>query len=403
MQAERTYRRIMHLDMDTFFVSVERILDPSLMGKPVIVGGMPFERGVVSGCSREARVFGVHSAMPLRKAHQLCPHAVFMHGHGVYYGLYSDSVADIIEQEAPQFEKASVDEFYIDISGAARALGDERDWCRSLKQRITGELSLPLTFGVGNGKTVAKIATNVGKKSGDLHIEPGREEAFLAPLPVRMMPGIGEVTELSMKTLNITTLGQLAQLPLRVLTELFGKHGKTLQDRARGIDPTPLTLYQRQKSLGSEHTFPEDVDDRERMVTALKYLSTRIGRDLRDKGFLAKTITLKIRDHKFTTNTRAAHCDYTNADHRIFDVALHTFNALYQQGTPLRLIGITTSDLIEDYEQAALFAGRDEQLQRLYKGIDGIRDKYGKYAITYGSVLELFEDEADREKTNNAA
>jgi DNA polymerase-4 len=214
------------------------------------------------------------------------------------------------------------------------------------------------------------------------------------------MPGIGEVTEQAMKTLNISTIGHLANISSRVLAELMGKNGKSLQERARGIDTTPLALYQRQKSLGSEHTFSEDVNDPAVLITTLKYLSARIGRDLRDKGLTAKTITLKIRDSRFNTTTRAAKCDYTNADHRIFDIAVQTFLRVHVQGTPLRLIGITTSDLIEDYEQTMIFAENQERLQRLYESLDWIRDRYGKYAVTYGSTLVLHEYEGGRGNRN---
>jgi DNA polymerase IV len=391
------------MDMDTFFVSVERLIDPSLEGKAVIVGGKPFERGVVAGCSRETRIYGVHSAMPLRKAYQLCPHAIFMYGTSKYYSLYSDRVASIIEEEVPLYEKSSIDEFYIDITGTVKVFGDERAWCKKLKQRIYDELHLPLTFGVANCKTVAKIATNVGKKSGDMHIEPGMEAAFLAPLPIRIMPGIGEVTEQALLTLNITTLGQIAALPTRVLTEFFGKHGTSFHNKVRGIDPSQLVPYTRQKSLSSEHTFPEDIDDMELMHTSLKYLSMKIGRELRDKGLLTKNITLKIRDYQFNTVTRARRCDYTNGDHQIYEIASESFRSMYEEGTPIRLIGISTSSLIDEHEQGMLFAENYERLKRLYKGLDWIRDRYGKHAVTYGSALELYGESAIRSSKNAAA
>ena len=380
----------MHLDMDTFFVSVERLLDPSLIGKPVIVGGKPFERGVVAGCSREARAYGIHSAMPLRRAYQLCPDAVFLYGRHGHYSRYSDYVTYLIEEQVPRCEKASIDEFYLDIGGCGLVFDDEKEWAARLRRRILDETGLPCTYGIARNKTVAKIATNVGKKRGEcIHVAEGEEEEFLASVPIREMPGIGEVTETTLRGMRIHTIGDLARMPSRILYELFGKHGTSLYERARGIDRTPFTIGEKQKSCGAEHTFREDVNEMETFLNTLRYLAARVGKDLRDKGFKAKTITLKVRDYKFNTITRASHCEHTNADHTIYNIAEAAFLRVYEEGTPLRLLGISTSHFVEDYDQMGMFNEDLQRKERLYAGLDEIRMRFGKHAVVYGSAFEM--------------
>lgn len=380
--------RCMHLDMDTFFVSVERLMDPSLNGRPVVVGGTPFQRGVVAGCSREARRYGIHSAMPLRQAYELCPQAVFLHPSFTHYAEYSDRVSELLEDSVPVLEKASIDEFYLDISGCGRILGEEGNWGHRLKRSIMGELQLPLTYGIARNKLVAKVATNVGKRQGDLRVPDGEEAPFLAPHHVRILPGVGEVMERDLLAMGMPRIGSIARLSIQLFTNMFGKHGRSLHEHARGIDHSPVLPYRRQKTLGAEHTYMEDVLDPREMEATFKYLAQRVGRDLRERGFLTRTVTVKLRYADFVTGTRTLHCDYTNADHVLYRMAERIFRSLYTRRVRVRLLGITTSNLIEDYGQMFLFEEEEEKYDGLYAGLDEIRRRFGKHAITYGSVLE---------------
>lgn len=380
--------RCMHLDMDTFFVSVERLMDPSLNDRPVVVGGSPYQRGVVAGCSREARRYGIHSAMPLRQAYELCPQAVFLHPNFTHYAEYSDRVSELLEDFVPVMEKASIDEFYLDISGCGRIIGSEETWSLRVKHTILGELQLPLTYGIARNKLVAKVATNVGKRAGDLRVPEGREADFLAPHPVRIMPGIGEVMERDLLNMGIPFIGSIAALSLRLFSNMYGRVGRTLHEHSRGIDHTPILPYRRQKTLSGEHTFDEDVLDPRTMEAALKQLAARVGRDLRERGFLTRTVTLKLRYADFVTATKTLHCDYTNADHTLYNIAERLFRTLYTRRVRVRLLGIGTSDLIEDYGQLFLFTEEEEKSDSLYAGLDEIRRRFGKHSITYGSVLD---------------
>lgn len=380
--------RCMHLDMDTFFVSVERLMDPSLNGRPVVVGGTPYQRGVVAGCSREARRYGIHSAMPLRQAYELCPQAVFLHPNFTHYAEYSERVSELLEDFVPVMEKASIDEFYLDISGCGRIIGSEESWSVRVKHTILGELHLPLTYGIARNKLVAKVATNVGKKAGDLRVPDGREAEFLSPHPVRIMPGVGEVMERDLLNMGIPFIGSIAALSQRLFTNMYGQVGRTLHEHSRGIDFSPVLPYRRQKSLGAEHTFAEDVLDPFKMEATLKQLAARVGRDLRERRFLTRTITLKLRYADFITATKTLHCDYTNADHVLYRVAERLFRALYTRRVRVRLLGISSSDLIDDYGQLFLFDEEEQKFGGLYAGLDDIRRRFGKTAITYASVLE---------------
>jgi DNA polymerase IV len=385
--------RCMHLDMDTFFVSVERLLDPSLNDRPVVVGGTPFQRGVVAGCSREARSYGIHSAMPLRRAWELCPKAVFLHPNITHYAQYSERISEILEDFAPVMEKASIDEFYLDLSGCSRMMGRESAWGSRIKRTIMGELQLPLTYGVARNKLVAKVATNVGKRAGDLYVPDGGEAGFLAPHHVALLPGVGEVMQRDLLSMGIPRIGDIAALPIQLFTNMYGKTGRNLHEHARGIDHTPILPYRRRKSLGAEHTFPEDVLDPLSMLATLRHLAQRIGYDLRRLGFLTSCVTLKLRYADFVTVSKSLRCDYSNADHVIYTLAERCFRALYTRRVRLRLLGISTSDLIEDYGQLFLFEEKEEKFTRLYTGIDSIRRRFGRDALTYGSVLE------ERQKT----
>lgn len=379
--------RCMHLDMDTFFVSVERLMDPSLNGRPVVVGGTPFQRGVVAGCSREARMYGIHSAMPLRQAYELCPKAVFLHPHFTHYSMYSERVSEILEDFVPVMEKASIDEFYLDLSGCGRIMGSEDGWTRKVKHTIMGELRLPLTYGVARNKLVAKVATNIGKRAGDLRIPDGGEQDFLAPHPIAVLPGVGDVLERELLSMGIPRIGGIARLPMQLFSNMYGKTGRTLHEHARGIDHSPILPYRRRKSLGAEHTYLEDVLDPFVMLGTLKHLAQRIGHDLRKERLLTAHVTLKLRYADFVTVTKSLRCDHTNTDHGIYALAERCFRALYTRRVRIRLLGISTSELIEDYGQLFLFEEEEQRYDRLYAGIDSIRRRFGRDALVYASTM----------------
>lgn len=378
-----------HIDMDTFFVSVERLMDAGLNNRPVIVGGSPFQRGVVAGCSREARVYGIHSAMPLRQAYQLCPQAVFLHPHFVHYAEYSERITEIFVDAAPLVEKASIDEFYIDVSGCERAFRKNLfDWGKDMKRTIMGELGLPLTFGLAKNKLVAKVATNVAKSIGDLFVPPGTEQPFLAPHRIRLLPGVGKVMEPELHAMGIRLIGDIARIPERMFVHIYGKHGKSLHEHSRGIDFSPVVPYRKQKSCGAEHTFDEDTLNIQDMLATLQHLAMRVGRDLRKHTFLTDTITLKLRYADFVTQTKTLRCDYTNYDMQIYAVAEKLFRQLWTRRVRVRLLGISTTNFIEDVAQTYLFPDEHKKQERLYDAIDGIQKKFGRDAITYAAVQE---------------
>jgi DNA polymerase IV len=257
-------------------------------------------------------------------------------------------------------------------------IGSEESWSVRVKHTILGELHLPLTYGIARNKLVAKVATNVGKKAGDLRVPDGREAEFLSPHPVRIMPGVGEVMERDLLNMGIPLIGRIAALSQRLFTNMYGRVGRTLHEHARGIDFSPILPYRRQKSLGAEHTFDEDVLDPRTMEAMLKQLAARVGRDLRERRFLTRTITLKLRYADFVTATKTLHCDYSNADHVIYRVAERLFRALYTRRVRVRLLGIGTTDLIDDYGQLFLFDEEEQKSDALYAGLDEIRRRFGK-------------------------
>ncbi len=378
----------LHIDMDTFFVSVERLLDPSLNNRPVIVGGSPLERGVVAGCSREARRYGVHSAMPLRRAYQLCPRAVFLYPKFVHYAEYSERVAEIIVDSTPVAEKASIDEFYADVTGCERPYGNLFEWAKKLKRTITGETHLPLSFGLASNKFVSKVATGVAKTRGDICVPAGGERRFLAPLPVGMMPGVGRVLEPELLAMGIHLIGDIARLSPRIFVHMYGKSGQVLYEHACGIDRSPVVPYRKRKSVGAEHTFHEDTLDIPCMLSTLQCLAMRVGRELRERRFLTNTITLKLRYADFVTQTLTQRCNYTNHDMNIYALAEKLFRRLWTRRVRVRLLGISTTNFLDDLSQLPLFATREEKDARLYAAIDSIRRRFGNDAIAFAAVCE---------------
>jgi len=369
----QTDTHIMHADLDSFFVSVERILDPSLNGKPVIVGGNA-RRGVVASCSYEARAFGIHSAMPTRKAHQLCPHAIFVHGSSSEYSRYSRMVTDVITDAVPLFEKASIDEFYIDLSGMEKFFGCF-DYATKLRKRIIKETGLPISIGVSVNKMMAKMATNQAKPNGELYVKGEEVQSFLDPLPIGKIPFLGEKTEAVFHKMNVRTIAELRALPMEVLTRKFGKHGLSYYNRSRGIASASISSFHEAKSLSKERTFDNDTNDKEWLQRVVALLAEKLAQELREDGFLTSCVTIKLRYPDFTTASKQMQIDFTASTKKLVQHLLHLFNQFYVDGTKIRLLGIRFSDFVKGNYQTELFD--DDENTTLYKAIDEVKLKYG--------------------------
>ena len=374
-------RIIAHFDLDSFFVSVEVLNDPSLKGKPVIVGGK--ERGVVAACSYEARKFGIHSAMPSRKAQVLCPDAIFIKGHYSEYSRYSRWVTQIIAAKAPLFEKASVDEFYLDLTGMGKFF-DPLQWTIDLRNEIIRETGLPISFGLAANKLMAKIATNKAKPNGYLQVPFGKEKEFLAPLSVSEIPGVGEQTKLVLHSLGIFTINEIYKAGENFLEEKLGKWGTDLWQKSQGIHNREVSSYHEAKSISSENTFDENKTDQVFIKAELVRLTEKICFELRQDGKVAGCVAVKIRYPDFETNSRQTTIPYTNADDEIIPVVKNLFQKLYRKGMPIRLLGVRLSELTNDAVQTNLFSDAGRKVE-LYKAIDGVKNRFGKISVKRAS------------------
>lgn len=374
-------RSIVHMDLDSFFVSVERLRDDRLLGKPVIVGGMS-DRGVVAACSYESRVFGVHSAMPMRMARKLCPDAIVLRGDFEAYSKYSDGVTKLITERAPVVEKASIDEFYLDMTGMDRFFGTYK-FASELRETIQKETGLQISFGLSVNKTVSKVATNHIKPAGQMQVPMGEEKAFLAPMPVGKIPMIGTVTAQTLRNMGISQVGTLSQMPMRVLERTFGKSGVMLWERANGIDLSPVVPYHEQKSLSKEMTFDKDTTDVNKLRRLLISMTEQLATDLRQKGQCTSCITVKLRYSNFDTHTKQQVLPATASDHLLMPAVLDLFEKLYDRRLLIRLVGIRFSKLLQGQEQLNLFDD-SAKLAPLYQAIDWIRGRYGDYAVGRG-------------------
>ena len=379
MSAQQTY--IAHLDLDAFFVSVERILDPSLQGKPLILGGSR-ERGVVSTCSYEARKFGVHSAMPMARAAALCPHAIFLKGSRGQYSKFSQWVTDIIEAKAPVFEKSSIDEFYIDLTGMDR-FHDPLHWMIELRAEIMETTQLPLSFGLASNKMVAKMATNAAKPNGFLQIKPGMEKDFLAPLPVGAIPGVGEHTLKELNAMSILTIRDLSHYPVHILESRFGRYAEVLIEKANGISGSSVEHELESKSISTEHTFFENTDDEPFLLQELLRMTEKLGFELREDQKMASTIAVKIRYPDFSTHTRQTTIPPTAYDDEIIRVVRDLFKQLYDERKSVRLIGVRFSGLVDPALQTNLFENRVRK-SSLYDAIDDVKKRFGKGSVERG-------------------
>lgn len=371
-------RTIVHLDLDTFFVSVERLINSSLNDKPVIIGGMS-DRGVVASCSYEARKFGVHSAMPMRMAKYLCADAVFIRGDMEAYSRQSKLVTDIIAESAPVYEKASIDEHYLDITGMDRFFGSQK-WSHELRARIIKETGLPISFGLSTNKTVSKIATGEAKPNGELFITEQNVKTFLSPLSIRKIPMVGKKSYRLLRSMGISTIQTLSMIPPDMITQVMGKNGMILWKKANGIDNTPVVQYSERKSISTERTFDKDTTDMVKLKSLLVSMVEKIAFELRKKQKLTGCITVKIRYSNFDTHTLQKHIPYTSFDHVLQNIALELFQKIYSRRMLIRLIGVRLSKLVGGHQQLNMFEDSHEMIN-LYEAMDSIRLRYGKNAI----------------------
>jgi DNA polymerase IV len=380
---------ILHVDMDAFFVSVELLERPELRGKPVVVGGRPDQRGVVSAASYEARKFGIQSAMPLRTAARLCPHAIFLDGHHAKYSEWSDRIATILAKFSPIVEMVSVDEAYLDLAGTERLNGPPIAAADKLLRTITKTTGLPCSAGLAPTRLVAKVASDQAKPRGLIWVPPGSEARFLAPLPIRKIPGIGEVTERALRSMNIETVEQLAAHELEKLEKIFGQWGTALYRKARGGDSYEFLIDAEPKSISHNHTFGEDTADVAEMESMLSHLSQKACKRLREANLSARTLTLTIRYAGFDTYTRSKTLhDPAHLDTDIFAVFLGLFREHRNPNRKVRLLGAALSNLTHGSEQLDLLeAARREKLDKLTKATDRLRDKFGFDSVRFGGSL----------------
>lgn len=376
-------KTIAHLDLDTFFVSCERLQNSKLNGIPVIIGGG--DRGVVASCSYEARYFGVRSAMPIRMALKLCPEAKVIKGDHEQYSKLSNEVTEIIQEKVPLVEKASIDEFYLDLTGMDRFFGCYQ-WTTEVAESIKKNTGLPISFAVSANKTVAKIGTGEAKPLGRIEI-PNREiQPFLNPLSIKKIPMVGNVTFQLLSRIGIRHIKTLAEMPVDVLQQMIGKNGAELWKKANGIDDSPVVPYSERKSLSAEHTFAQDSIDLENMRSLISGMVEQLAFQLRQEKWLTSVVTVKIRYANFDTETKQCRVSYTSADHTLLKYALELFKKLYTRRMRLRLIGIRFSGLVHGCHQMDLFEDTEE-LMNLYQSMDRMKNRFGKTAVGRASGL----------------
>lgn len=391
-------RYIAHFDLDSFFVSVEVLNDPSLKGKAVIVGGSR-ERGVVAACSYEARKFGIHSAMPMHRAMKLCPHAIVVKGTRGEYSRYSRMVTEIIAAKAPLFEKASIDEFYLDLTGMDKFF-DVYKWTIDLRQEIIDKTGLPISFALASNKFVAKVATDQAKPNGYIFIQPGKEKEYLAPLSVNKIPGVGEHTFQLLKEMNVHTIGDIAKTPVEHLEHRIGKYGADLWQRAQGIHHGEVHQYHEAKSISTENTFHENSADMDFLIRELVRMTERVAFELRQDDKFAGCIAVKIRYPDFETTSKQTTIDYTFRDDELIPAAKDLFDKLYRTGTPVRLLGVRLSDLSNSGIQGNLFDD-GEKKNKLYKAIDDVKIKYGSSFLSKARTIKKEKNEDGNEEAED--
>jgi DNA polymerase-4 len=390
-----TRRTIFHVDMDAFFVSVEELFDPSLKGKAVVVGGQRDERGVVSAASYEARKFGVHSAMPLRTAANLCPHAIFVNGHPERYREYSGKAFDVLQKFTPKVEMASIDEAYLDMTGTERLLGPPLKSAHALHQFMKSETKLNCSIGIGTSRLIAKVCSDQAKPNGVLWIVPGQEASFLAPLSVRKIPGVGKVMEQKLNEIGIKKVGDLAKLDDTFLRERFGEWGMALAGKSRGLDAggyfdREVAEEEGPKSVSHEHTFNNDTRDQEKLEAMLARLSEMVCRRLREQELHTRTLQIKLRYSDFSTITRAHSLDQpTQLDTVVAEIARRLFRENWDRTRTVRLLGVQTSGFEDVPVQLDLLRQvQDDKFSKALTVADQMRDRFGENAVSLATGLK---------------
>ena len=374
-----TRRSIVHMDLDTFFVSCERLLDSRLNQKPILIGGTS-ERGVVASCSYEARRFGVRSGMSMKMAKERCPEAICIKGNTQTYTKFSRMVTEIVKEVSPVYEKMSIDEFYIDFTGMDRFFGIWT-YASELRTRIIKETGLPISFGLSENKTVSKVATGEAKPNNQLHINYGTEKDFLAPLSVQKIPMVGPKTYQTLCSLGVKRIGTLQTLPLELIEQALGANGRSIWSKAQGIDNSPVEPYNERKSISTERTFNQDTIDVTKLSGILAAMAENLAFQLRRAGKLTGTVTVKIRYADFQTQTLQQQIAYTAADHELLPLVQELFKRLYQRRVLVRLIGLRFSSLVGGAHQLQLFDHQNLSYPSLYKALDKIRERYGDRAV----------------------
>lgn len=384
-------RHIAHFDLDSFFVSVEIINNPSLKGKPVLVGG--YERGVVAACSYEARKFGIHSAMPMKKAMQLCPHAIVTTSSSSQYSKYSRWVTELIASKVPLFEKASIDEFYIDLSGMDKFFGASQ-YAKDLRQLIIKETGLPISCGLSSARFISKMATNEAKPNGFLEIPHGKEKEFLWPLSIEKINGVGKQTEEKLKNFGLYKIEDIAKTPIELMEKYAGKWGEALWHKAHGIGSAEITTDWEQKSMSHENTFDTDYTDVDFLNKELVRLTEKTCYGLREDEKMTGCVTVKIRYSDFETMSRQETVDYTALDDVLIAKVKDLFNKSYQKGRPVRLLGVRFSQFIPFTMQMSLFENNAGKLQ-LYKAVDDIKERFGSKMVSKAVTVKNKSNEAE--------
>ncbi len=377
-------RNIIHFDLDAFFVAVECKRNPRLQGKPLIIGGSS-RRGVVAACSYETRTFGVHSAMPMYLALQLCPDAIVISGDTDAYRQNSQEITEIIAEAAPAFEKSSIDEFYIDATGMDRYFGAFK-WAAELRKKIVRESHLPISLAMSVNKLVSKVATAEFKPNAEKHITPGSEKDFLAPLSVDKLPMIGKSTASFLYDMGVRTVQTLREMPLNFLVSAFGKNGRSIWNKAHGIDDSPVNPYSEQKSISTECTFEEDTIDVKKLKSILTTMVEKVSFSLREQGKLTSCVTVKIRYANFDTETRQVQLPYTSSDHVLLRTVTELFDKLYNRRMLIRLVGVRLSGLVHGNHQISLFDETEEEIN-LYAAIDWIKNRHGVEKLVRATTL----------------
>ncbi len=378
-------RAVLHLDLDSFFVSVECLKNSSFLGKPLLIGGTS-RRGVVASCSYEARRFGVHSAMPMKMALRLCPQAIVLKGDMDSYSNYSTMVTDIIAEDAPLYEKSSIDEFYLDLTGMDKYFGCFK-WSKELRQRVIRETGLPISFGLSVNKLISKVGAGEYKPNGTCQIAKGKEKSFLSPLSVKKIPGIGKVTYKKLSFMGVRKIQTLSDIPVRLLEREFGKYGKQLWEKANAIDHSPVVPYVEQKSMSKERTFTEDTLDVNFMKNMLKKMVDDLAFELRNDKKLTSTITIKVRYADFNTFTKQKRISYTANDSVLGKLATDIFDQLYERRQLIRLLGVKFSGLVYGNYQISLFDDTQKAI-RLMEEKDWIKKRFGVDKIVRASAIK---------------